>query len=325
MTTIKMAVVGLGKMGLHMIQEAEQANLSENVEIVAVCDSREEHLVTFAVSHPDTKMYTDYKQMLDEHSVDLLYIAVPPKFHYPVVMEALKRQIHVFCEKPLANSVEEARAMLVGAEKAGVVHAIHFSMPHEPSVVKLQQLIEQQTIGTIRKMDLILQFPQWPRAWQQNEWITSREQGGFILEVGIHWIHMIQTVFGAIRVIDSQVQYPQNTDECEHDIQAAMELEDGTRVQLNGIAHIAGEERVSMIVYGTEGTIALENWDQLWSGPVGQPLGPVEVQESLSQLPVLKHVIARIEGKPAKIYDFNDGYQAQLILEALRNPNQSRP
>ncbi|MFC9707610.1 Gfo/Idh/MocA family protein [Paenibacillus sp. NPDC056933] len=324
MTTIKMAVVGLGKMGLHMIHQAEQTELSKNVEIVAVCDSSEEHLITFTVSHPATKMYTDYKQMLDEHSVDLLYIAVPPKFHYPVVMEALKRQIHVFCEKPLANSVEEAKAMLEAAEKAGVVHAIHFSMPHEPSVVKLRELIEQETIGTIRKIDLILQFPQWPRAWQQNAWITSREQGGFILEVGIHWIHMIQNVFGAIRVVSSQVQYPPNTGECEHEIQAEMELADGTRVQLSGIAHFAGEERVSMIVYGTEGTIALENWDQLLSGPVGQPLGSVEVQESLSQLPVLKHVISRILGKPSRIYDFNDGYQAQLVLEALRNPNQSQ-
>jgi predicted dehydrogenase len=319
---IKMAVIRLGKMGLHMIHQATEAELSKKVEIVAVCDASEENLASFASSYSETKKYTDFKQLLDTHAVDLLYIAVPPKYHYAVVMEALKRKIHVFCEKPLANSVEEARAMLETAEKAGVVHAIHFSMPHEPSVVKLQELIRQVTIGEIRKIDLILQFPQWPRAWQQNAWITSREQGGFILEVGIHWIHMIQKVFGAIRVINSQVQFPDNKDECEHEVQAAMVLEDGTRIQLNGIAHFAGEERVSMVVYGTEGTIALENWDQLWRGRVGEPLVPVEVDESLSQLPVLKHVIARIQGQPAKIYDFNDGYHAQLVLEALRNPDQ---
>lgn len=78
-----------------------------------------------------------------------------------------------------------------------------------------------------------------------------------------------------------------------------------------------------MVVYGTTGTIALENWEELKTGMVGQPLSPVEVLESASELPVLKHVIARIQGKPAKIYDFNDGYQAQLILEALRNTEQS--
>ncbi|WP_405156091.1 Gfo/Idh/MocA family protein [Paenibacillus sp. FSL K6-0108] len=323
MTTLKMAVIGLGKMGLHMIHQAAQEELSKKVEIVAVCDSSNENLTSFVSSHPETKTYTDFRQLLDTHPVDLLYIAVPPKYHYSVVMEALQRKIHVFCEKPLANSIEEARAMLEAAEKAGVIHAIHFSMPHEPAVVKLQELIRQETIGEIRKIELILQFPQWPRAWQQNDWITSREQGGFILEVGIHWIHMIQKVFGAIRVINSQVQFPQNTGECEHEVLATMELEDGTRIQLNGIAHFAGEERVSMVVYGTEGTIALENWDQLWSGSIGEPLVPVQAEETLSELPVLKHVIARVQGQPAKIYDFNDGYHAQLVLEALRNPDQS--
>ncbi|WP_458460243.1 Gfo/Idh/MocA family protein [Paenibacillus sp.] len=148
------------------------------------------------------------------------------------------------------------------------------------------------------------------------------EQGGFILEVGIHWIHMIQKVFSAIRVVSTQVQYPENG-ECELEVQAALELEDGTRIQLNGISQFAGEERVSMVVYGTKGTIALENWDELKSGLVGQSLSPVEVLESASELPVLKHVIARIQGKPAKIYDFHDGYQAQLVLEALRNTEQS--
>ena len=320
MTVLKMAVIGLGKMGLHMIQQAKQAELNGSIKLIAVCEANEETLRNFAESHSEISAYNDYKQLLDEHEIDLLYIAVPPKYHYPVVMEALERKIHVFCEKPLANSIEEAKEMLETANQTGVVHAIHFSMPHEPSVLKLQELMEQSSIGAIRKIELILQFPQWPRAWQQNSWISSREQGGFILEVGIHWIHMIQHVFGPITEVSSQVQYPENTEECEHEVQAVMKLEDGTRIQLDGIAHFAGEERVSMVVYGTEGTIALENWEELMMGPVGQPLAPVEVDESLGELPVLKHVIARIQGQPAKIYDFNDGYRAQLVLEALRNP-----
>ena len=76
-----------------------------------------------------------------------------------------------------------------------------------------------------------------------------------------------------------------------------------------------------MVVYGTEGTIALENWEELISGPIGQPLSPVEVLESSSELPVLKHVINQIEGKSGKIYTFQEGYEAQKILEMLRENN----
>ncbi|SCY72619.1 Predicted dehydrogenase [Paenibacillus polysaccharolyticus] len=324
MTSLKMAVIGLGKMGLHMIHQAENTQMDISVEITAVCDANEQSLQKFAATRPSVKTYRDYKQLLDEQQIDLVYIAVPPKYHYPVVMDALDRRIHVFCEKPLANSLEEARKMVEAAEQAGVVHAVHFSMPHESAVLKLQEMVKQQAVGDIRKIDLILQFPQWPRSWQQNEWITSRDQGGFILEVGIHWIHMIQNVFGRLRVLNAQVTYPADQpDACEQEVQAVLEVQDGTRVHLQGISHFAGEERVSMVVYGTEGTIALENWEELMSGKIGQPLSPVEVLESSSELPVLKHVIARIQEKPGRIYTFHDGYEAQQVLEALRNSNSS--
>ncbi|MGR6542911.1 Gfo/Idh/MocA family protein [Paenibacillus tundrae] len=317
MKKLKMAVIGLGKMGLHMIHQAKN---EQHVEVVAVCDSNEQSLADYVASNPETSTYTDYRLLLDEHEIDLVYVAVPPKYHYGVVMEVLQRGIHIFCEKPLANSVGEAEAMLAAAEQSGVLHAIHFSMPHEPAVLQLQKLIQEgNTLGTIRKIELILQFPQWPRAWQQNSWITTRDQGGFILEVGIHWIHVIQTVFGGLNVINSQVQYPDQSNGCETEIHAEMQLQDGTRVEMNGISHFAGEERVSMVVYGTKGTIALENWDQLMIGRVGESLTPVTVDESLSELPVLKHVIARIQDKPGKIYDFKAGLEAQRILEALRS------
>ncbi|MGO4529340.1 Gfo/Idh/MocA family protein [Paenibacillus sp. 2TAF8] len=320
MTSLKMAVIGLGKMGLHMIHQAENTSMDVPVEITAVCDANEQGLQAFASTHPSVKTYLDYKQLLDEQQIDLVYIAVPPKYHYPVVMEVLKRGIHVFCEKPLANSLDEARRMVEAAEQAGVVHAVHFSMPHESAVLKLKEMVKQQTVGDIRKIDLILQFPQWPRSWQQNDWITSRDQGGFILEVGIHWIHMIQNVFGRLRVLNAQVTYPADQpDACEQEVQAVLEVKDGPRVHLQGISHFAGEERVSMIVYGTEGTLALENWEELMSGQIGQPLSPVEVLESSNELPVLKHVIATIQGKPGRIYTFHDGYEAQQVLEALRN------
>ncbi|MCM3131570.1 Gfo/Idh/MocA family oxidoreductase [Paenibacillus polysaccharolyticus] len=324
MTSLKMAVIGLGKMGLHMIHQAENTQMDIPVEITAVCDANEQSLQEFAATRPSVKTYRDYKQLLDEQQIDLVYIAVPPKYHYPVVMDALDRRIHVFCEKPLANSLEEARKMVEAAEQAGVVHAVHFSMPHESAVLKLQEMVKQQAAGDIRKIDLILQFPQWPRSWQQNEWITSRDQGGFILEVGIHWIHMIQNVFGRLRVLNAQVTYPADQpDACEQEVQAVLEVQGGTRVHLQGISHFAGEERVSMVVYGTEGTIALENWEELMSGKIGQPMSSVEVLESSSELPVLKHVIARIQGKPGRIYTFHDGYEAQQVLEALRNSNSS--
>ncbi|WCF05754.1 Gfo/Idh/MocA family oxidoreductase [Paenibacillus thiaminolyticus] len=321
---IRLAVIGLGHMGQYMLRLAAQPEFAQAIEIAAICEAneqaREQFQHTYQDSFPHAAWYSDYAALLEETDVDLAYISVPPAFHYEIAMEALRRKIHIFCEKPLANSVEEARELLQQAREAQVVHAIHFSMPHEPSVERVRSMLEEKAIGEIRKLDLILQFPQWPRSWQRNSWIGTRQQGGFVLEVGVHWIHVIQKLLGRITHVQSELELPFENGRCETGIRAGMRLDSGIPVHVNGISGFAGEERVSLILYGTEGTIALENWDQLFTGAVGQPLEPVQVQDSTAALPVLRQVLHAIQGKPARYFTFQDGYDAQVVLEALRHP-----
>ncbi|BFH13885.1 Gfo/Idh/MocA family oxidoreductase [Paenibacillus melissococcoides] len=324
---IRMAVIGLGHMGQYMLRLAAQPEFAQAVEIAAICEAneqaREQFRHTYRDSLPHAVWSSDYAALLEETDADLACISVPPAFHNHIVMEALRRKIHVFCEKPLANSVEEARELLQQAREAEVVHAIHFSMPHEPAVERVRHMLAEKAIGEIRKLDLILQFPQWPRAWQHNSWIGTRQQGGFVLEVGVHWIHVIQKLLGRITNVQSELELPAESGRCEKGIRAALRLDSGIPVHVSGMSGFSGEERVSLILYGTEGTIALENWDHLYTGAVGQPLEPVQVEDSADTLPVVRQVIRAIQGKPARYFTFQDGYDAQVVLEALRHPASS--
>ncbi|MGG3284417.1 Gfo/Idh/MocA family protein [Paenibacillus solani] len=322
MNKLTMAVIGLGHMGRHMIHRL-LPQFADKIELFAVCDSDESSMqreVTEAGIRP--QLYTDYRQLMDEVSLDLVYIAVPPSLHYDVARIAFEKGIHVFCEKPLANSLTEARSLVELAEKANVLHAVHFSLPLDPSVLKIQRLLEEQAIGGIQRMDLYLEFPQWPRAWQQNPWITSRQQGGYLLEVGIHWIQMIQQVFGPITHVKSEVEFPTDSHQSESLVQAVLQLDSGIEIHLSGTDRREGEERVSLVVHGEEGTLALENWRNLYrSGKDADPQ-PVPVDDVVSPLPILKQIIQILNGESGIIYDFYDGYNAQVILEALRKPGE---
>ena len=321
---IRMAVFGLGHMGQYMLRLAAQPEFAQAIEVAAICEAnghaRDQFQNTYRDSFPHAAWYSDYAALLEETKLDLAYISVPPAFHYDIAMEALRRKIHVFCEKPLANSVNEAKELLRQAREAQVLHAVHFSMPHEPPVERVRHMLAENAIGEIRKLDLLLQFPQWPRAWQHNSWIGTRQQGGFVLEVGVHWIHVIQKLFGRITHVQSELELPAESGNCETGIRAGLRLDSGIPVHVSGIAGFAGEERVSLILYGTEGTIALENWDQLYAGAVGQPLELIQVGDSTDTLPVLRQVIHAIQGKQAHYFSFQDGYDAQVVLEALRHP-----
>lgn len=322
MNKLKMAVIGLGHMGRVMIHRL-LPQYAERIELVALCDSDESSLqkeVEAAGISP--RLYTDYRQLLDEVSLDLVYIAVPPSLHYDVAKIAFEKGIHVFCEKPLANSLTEARSLVELAEKADVLHAVHFSLPLEPAVQKLKALLDDQAIGQILKMDLYLEFPQWPRAWQQNPWISSRQQGGYLLEVGIHWIQMIQQLFGPITYVKSEVEFPSDSNQSESRVRAVLRLHNDIEIHLSGTDEREGEERVSLVIHGEEGTLALENWDNLFRSGKEADLQPVPVDDVVSPLPILKQIIQILNGESGIFYNFYDGYNAQVVLEALRKPGE---
>ncbi|MEJ8305779.1 Gfo/Idh/MocA family oxidoreductase [Saccharibacillus sacchari] len=326
MNTIKLAVIGLGNMGRNMIHRLVP-RYAEQVELVALCDSGEENLrreSETVIGAP--KLYTDYRTLLAETDADLVYIAVPPSMHYEAVKLAFERGIHIFCEKPLANSLEEAKEMAEWAKKSDRLNVVHFSFPLEPAALKFRELIEQGVAGDIERADLYLEFPSWPRAWQQNDWIGTRREGGYLLEVGIHWINMIQQTFGPIVAVRSEVEFPADENLCETVAKAVLRLDSGLEIHLSGTDRREGEERVSLVVQGSEGTVALENWGNLFVGTAGEEPQAVPVDaddEEGAHLPIFGQILRILNGEQGTVYDFRDGYEAQLVLEALRNPDGS--
>ncbi|MBE4906896.1 Gfo/Idh/MocA family oxidoreductase [Bacillus luteolus] len=310
----KVGVIGLGAIGERLIQSFVQ---HPSTEVVAVCDQLNERVVSVAEKLGGIQSYTNHQQMLGEVELDLVYIAVPPKYHHAIAADVINKGIHLLCEKPLANSVEEAFDMKNKAETAGIVHAMNFPLNYGSAANTFAKLIEEKYVGKLRRLELTMHFPQWPRFWQQNDWVASREQGGFVLEVGVHFIQQAQRIFGSIAYKNGQLELPENPTKSEIGVYANLELEDGTPFIINGLSDIAGDERIAFTAYGTEGTLSLVNWGMLEGGKVGESIAkiePIEVDSSS----LIDNLVRALNGEKAKLYDFNAGYDAQVILEKLR-------
>ncbi len=316
-TPIRVGVIGLGAIGERMMNQFRQ---HPETEIVAVCDISEARAQQVAKTLGDIPWYTSHNDLLANGDVDLVYVAVPPALHHAIALDAIYAGKHILCEKPLANSLEEAKAMLEAAERSGLVHAINFPMHHSPSVYKFERLLSDGYLGDLRRVEITMHFPQWPRTWQQNNWVGGRKQGGFILEAGVHFIQITQRLFGEIQNISSKVEYPDNPELCEIGILATMELADGTPVLINGLSHIAEKERVELFAYGTDGTLALVNWDTLMGAKRGESLTVIEPTDE-SPDSVVASVVKAIRGEPSNLCDFRVGYSAQIVLEQLRRPS----
>jgi predicted dehydrogenase len=311
---LQIGIIGLGAIGQRLIKQFKE---HKEVRIIAICDRLESLVTKTAGELSDVHTYTDYQKLLEDDQVHLVYVAVPPKHHHQIVLDVIQSRKHVLCEKPLANSVEEAEEMLNAAGEANIIHAMNFPLNYEQAATKFAELIKQDYVGKLRRLQITMRFPEWPRLWQKNDWVGGREQGGFVLEVGVHFIQQTLKVFGNIKNIQSQLELPDDPQKCETGIIATAELEDGTPVLIEGLSQISGNEYIGFTAYGSDGVLTLDNWGELKGGKNGEELEEIPM-ESVPQISLINELVEALKGKPAEIYDFEVGFKAQVVLEQLR-------
>jgi predicted dehydrogenase len=115
---LNVAFIGVGGRG-----EANLSGLSDGNNVVALCDLDDRRAAGAFQRFPGAKKYRDFRKMLDEmgKSIDAVAISTPDHTHAVAAMEAIRRGLHVYCEKPLAHSVHEVRALMKAAREKGVV------------------------------------------------------------------------------------------------------------------------------------------------------------------------------------------------------------
>jgi predicted dehydrogenase len=314
--SIRIGVIGLGVVGQRLIKGF---NENPNTVIGAVCDRNEELARNTAMECGDIPFFTNYQTLIEKESIDLVYVAVPPAYHYEVAMAALKNKKHVLCEKPLANSLEEAEEMWRTAEEKGVVHAIHFPVPYSSAVTTIKKLLQEDAIGELRRISLHMHFDVWPRPWQQTPWIGTREQGGFIREILPHYVQLIHHFFGNVEISHSQVEYPSNAEESEIGLMALMSLENGVKLLIDGLVGQAEREKIQFIIHGTKQSIVLEDWRKILLAKRGEVMTELDINRLIpSDITLIDECVKAINGEKAFIVNFKDGYEIQKVLENVR-------
>ncbi|WP_442929748.1 Gfo/Idh/MocA family protein [Micromonospora sp. WMMC250] len=144
---------------------------------------------------------TDWRDLINRDDIDVIDVCTPGDSHAEIALAALAAGKHVLCEKPLANSVEEARAMTAAAEvarAAGVRSMCGFNYRRVPAVTMMRQLVADGRLGVIRHVratylqDWIVD-PQFPLVWRLQK---DRAGSGALGDIGAHIIDLTQFVTG---------------------------------------------------------------------------------------------------------------------------------
>ncbi|MDR9777493.1 Gfo/Idh/MocA family oxidoreductase [Rhizobium hidalgonense] len=118
--------------------------------IVALVDSNPDQAEDISNRAPGARIYQDWKLAVADPEVDLIDICLPDHLHYPVAKAALLAGKHVYCEKPLANTADEARELAEIARERGVITRVGHAFPRNPVHDLAKDIIESGEIGEIK-------------------------------------------------------------------------------------------------------------------------------------------------------------------------------
>ena len=136
---LKAAVIGVGSMGLNHARVYAEL---DNVQLVAVADLNPASVNRIAGIY-GKPAYTDFVQMIETERPDLVTIAVPTRAHREVAEAAAQHGVHLFVEKPLAGTPEEAQAIIDAARSAGVKLGVGHIERFNPAILRLKAELEQ--------------------------------------------------------------------------------------------------------------------------------------------------------------------------------------
>src|SRR5262249_10002994 len=113
-----------------------------------VCDIRPEGLAEAAAIAPPSRQWKNYSDALATKP-EIVLIATPPSSHASLTRAAMEAGAHVFCEKPMADSLEASRSMLIAEQRTGRLLNIGFAQRFMPELQRVRKLIQQGVIGDV--------------------------------------------------------------------------------------------------------------------------------------------------------------------------------
>ncbi|MBO4229560.1 MAG: Gfo/Idh/MocA family oxidoreductase [Clostridia bacterium] len=182
---IKIGIIGCGGIanGKHM----PALKSLPDVEMVAFCDLIEERAVTAAAKYgiPGAKVYTDYKELLKDDSIEVVHVLTPNRAHSFITVDALDAGKHVMCEKPMAINSAEAQKMLDAAKRNNKLLTIGSQNRQRPEALYLKKEAEVGTFGEIYFARATALRRRAVPTW--GVFINEYEQGGGpLIDIGTH-------------------------------------------------------------------------------------------------------------------------------------------
>ncbi len=302
---------------------AEAYRVIENAELVAVADLVPERAQAIASRTGAT--IRSAAEIIKDPSIDVIDVCVPTPLHRDFVVAAAEAGKHVFCEKPLARTLEEAEEMLEACKKAGVKLGVGHVVRFFPEYIDAYDRVHRGEIGEVATVRTTRGGFPLPTAWK--DWYANYEwSGGLVLDMIIHDFDYLRWLLGPVERVFAKSTFGRDFNRLEYAL-VTLKFKSGAIAHVEGSWVNSGLFHTRFEIAGTKG---LMDYDSRKANPInltvnttgGMPGVPVPTRPWVESpyTTEIKNFIDALQGKEGKIVDGNEGYESlRIALAALES------
>lgn len=250
---IKVALIGAGKMG---ISHLSILGANPNVDLVGVCDTSK-MVNDFLNRYGKFNCFTDYQKMVDETKPEAVFVAVPTKFHYPIIKDLLNRKIHVFAEKPFCLTSTQGQELVALAASQGLVNQVGYHNKFIGTFREVKRIVNSGVLGKIHHFVGESYGPVVTKP-QQATWRSDpTEGGGCLLDYASHVIDLVNDTLAPVISVKGSVLDSIYSISVEDAVYSLLELSNNVKgvLSVNWSDETYRKMSTTITIVGTKGKI----------------------------------------------------------------------
>lgn len=303
MEKVRYGIIGMGNQGSTYALNIFDKGRAENAVVTAMCDINPAKLdyIKSKTTNKDAAYFENYIEMLDSGLCDAILVEVPHYQHPEMVIECLKRGIHVICEKPAGVYAKQVKEMNAVAENAKATFGMMFNQRTNCVYRKMREMIANGEIGELQRVTWII--TDWYRTqnyYDGGSWRATweGEGGGVLINQCPHQIDLMQWVLGQTpKYVNGFCHYGKWHDiEVEDDVTAYFEFENGaTGVFITTTGEAPGSNRFE--ISGSKGKLLCEHDKLYFYKNATDSLEYIKTADSAYDKPKLEKIEVETDGK----------------------------
>ncbi len=318
--TLNWGIIGCGD--VTEVKSGPAFQKTDHSQLVAVMRRDGAKAADYAKRHGVPQWYDDAEKIISDPNVNAIYVATPPGSHADYAIRAMRAGKPVYVEKPMANTIAECEEMIRVSEETGMPLYVAYYRRTLPAYLKVKELIEDGTIGTVLSANITLHKAASEADKQNKNWRVDPAiaGGGLFYDLASHQFDYLDFLFGPVTAVNGIAANRAGYYSAEDTVTASFQFESGV-VGSGSWCFVTDEsaEQDKIEITGTKGKLSLPCFTQgnleVCTSDKIESLSfenPVNISHNL-----VKNVVQAIRGEAVGVSTGESAARTNAVLEKI--------